>query len=61
MQHKNITTWLSFYSNLYWHLDTVDYIPGIAMIFRALPVELQAHFFEIADGQLPNPDIVPHP
>jgi hypothetical protein len=53
--------WLSFYGKLYRHLDKLPYTPGVGMLFAALPARLQAHFFEIANGTLPDKESIPPP
>ena len=58
MQHNHIGIRLLFFERLYTHLDDLDYIPGIGMLFKALPIKLQAHMLGFKDDKaLPDPEI----
>lgn len=58
MRHNHIERYLRFFELLYEHLDGVDYVPGVAMLFKALPIKLQAHILEVNhDDKLPDPDV----
>jgi hypothetical protein len=39
-------------------MDETPYVPGISMLFMALPIKLQAHLLELADDEkLPDPSL----
>ena len=40
---------------MYSYIDSVDYQPGIARLYKCIPVKLQAHMYDIAEGtELPD-------
>lgn len=50
-----LRVWLEFYSAMYKYIDNVDYQPGIARLYKCIPVKLQAHMYDIAEGtELPD-------